>query len=180
MLGEGRPDSSAARRGHQPAELRATPRARTMPRLPTAAVRLHQCFCCWPRDLTWTGNCDRLHQGCSGAGTRWYAVPANIVGHRWNANTEALIPAHHVVLVRLTLDQFIFWPKLLPNAGFGIKNLKKNSRPPPASTPSTATRRVRGRKLAPPLLGPRSRKPFPQIRIYHFTPVLHGQKGRRV
>ena len=35
--------------------------------------------------------------------------------------------ANHVVLVRLTLDQFIFWPKLPPNAGFGIKNLKKNS-----------------------------------------------------
>ena len=48
-------------------------------------------------------------QGCSGAGTQWNAVPAN-----------------HVVLVRLTLDQFIFWPKLPPNAGFGIKNLKKN------------------------------------------------------
>jgi len=30
-------------------------------------------------------------QGCSGAGTQWNAVPANrpIVGHRWNANTEA-------------------------------------------------------------------------------------------
>jgi len=23
---------------------------------------------------------------------------------------------------------------------------------------------------APPLLGPRSRKPFPQIKIYHYTP----------
>jgi len=36
--------------------------------------------------------------------------------------------ANHVVLVRLTLGQFIFWPKLPPNAGFGIKNLKKNFR----------------------------------------------------
>ena len=27
---------------------------------------------------------------------------------------------------------------------------------------------------APPLLGPRSRKPFPQIKIYHYTPVCHG------
>ena len=35
-------------------------------------------------------------------------------------------PANHVVLVRLTLDQFVFWPKLPPNAGFGIKNLEKN------------------------------------------------------
>ena len=30
-----------------------------------------------------------IAQGCSGAGTPWNAVPANIVGHRWNANTEA-------------------------------------------------------------------------------------------
>jgi len=39
-----------------------------------------------------------VKQGCSGAGTRWNAVlanksrngaPANVVGHRWNANTEA-------------------------------------------------------------------------------------------
>ena len=40
-----------------------------------------------------------LAQGCSGAGTRWNAVPvdileperrsANIVGQRWNANTKA-------------------------------------------------------------------------------------------
>jgi len=41
-----------------------------------------------------------VFQGCSGAGTRWNAVlanileperhgaPANIIGHRWNANTE--------------------------------------------------------------------------------------------
>ena len=132
MLGEGRPDSPAARRGHQPAELRATPRARTMPRLPTAAVRLHQCFCCWPRDLTWTGNCDRLHQGCSGAGTRWYAVPANIVGHRWNANTEALIPAHHVVLVRLTARSVYFLAQIAPKRGiWHQKSAKKISRPPP-------------------------------------------------
>jgi len=51
------------------------------------------------------------------------------------------------ILVRLTLDQFIFWPKLPPNAGFGIKNFKKKisggdtpdpfsgrGRPPPART----------------------------------------------
>jgi len=35
---------------------------------------------------------------------------------------------NHVVLVSLTIDQFIFWPKLPTNAGFGIKNIKKNFR----------------------------------------------------
>ena len=61
-------------------------------------------------------------------------APANIVGHRWNADTEAFRQ-----ITSYSLDQFIFWPKLPPNAGFGIKNLKKNSggddplpHPPPA------------------------------------------------
>ena len=108
-------------------------------------------------------------QGCSGAETRWNAVPANIV-------------ANHVVLVRLTLDQFIFWPKLPPNAGFCIKNLRKKisggdtPEPPqreggdplPHSLPARL-QAVRGAQ-APPLLGPRSRKPFPKIKIYHYTP----------
>jgi len=68
--------------------------------------------------------------------------------------------ANHVVLVRLTLDQFIFWPKLPPNAGIGIKNLKKKfsggdtpeprqreGATPSLTHPSMATRRARGRKL---------------------------------
>ena len=42
-------------------------------------------------------------------------------------------------------------------------------RPPPTLTPSTATRRAR-RAQARPVLGPRSRKPFPKIKIYHYTP----------
>ena len=84
----------------------------------------------------------------------------------------------------MTLDQFIFWPKLPPNAGFGIKNLENFSggdtpdplsergRPPPAPTPSTATRRARGRKLPRCwMLGRRSRKPLPQLKIYHYTPA---------
>jgi len=61
--------------------------------------------------------------------------------------TGGTLTPNRFVLVRLTLDQFIFWPKLPPNAGFGIKNLQKNFRPPPAPTPSTATRRERGCKL---------------------------------
>jgi len=36
------------------------------------------------------------HQGCGGAGTWWNAVPANTVGHRWNANTEVYFLAQIV------------------------------------------------------------------------------------
>jgi len=96
--------------------------------------------------------------------------------------SPANIVANHVVLVRLTLDQFIFWPKLPPNAGFCIKNLREKisggdtPEPPqreggdplPHSLPARL-QAVRGAQ-APPLLGPRSRKPFPKIRIYHYTP----------
>jgi len=89
--------------------------------------------------------------------------------------------ANHVVLVRLTLDQFIFWPKLPPNAGFGIKNLQKNFRgdapgllqregaTPSRTHPQHGYTPCAGAQ-APPLQGPRSRKPFPQIKIYHYTP----------
>jgi len=84
-------------------------------------------------------------------------APANIVGHRWNTNTEAF-PANHVVLVRLTLDQFIFWPKLPQTRHLSSKisknfrgdtpdSLSGRGRPPPTPTPSTATCRARGRKL---------------------------------
>ena len=46
--------------------------------------------------------------------------------HNFGAGTALRsVPANHVVLVRLTLDQFIFWPKLPQIAGFGIKNLQK-------------------------------------------------------
>ena len=53
---------------------------------------------------------------------------------------------------RTPLDQFIFWPKLPTNAGFGIKNLQKISGgntpgPLPAPNPSTATRHAQGRNL---------------------------------
>ena len=75
-------------------------------------------------------------QGCSGAGKRWNAVPANIlgpvarngvpaniVGHRWNANTEAF---WQITLGWPSIN--ILWPKLPTNAGFGIKTLQKNFR----------------------------------------------------
>jgi len=83
----------------------------------------------------------------------WDVSPASPAG------LTPVVPANHVVLVRLTLGQFILWPKSPPNAGFGIKNLKKilgvtlsdplsgRGRLPPAPSPSTATCRARGRKL---------------------------------
>ena len=44
--------------------------------------------------------------------------------------------------------------------------------PLPHPTPSTATRRARGRKLPRCwMLGRRSRKPLPQLKIYHYTPA---------
>jgi len=86
------------------------------------------------------------------------------------------------ILVRLTLDRFIFWPKLPPNAGFGIKNLKENFRglhPGPPQRKGTTPSRTHPQHgytpcegaQAPPLLGLSSRKPFPQIKIYHYTPA---------
>jgi len=71
----------------------------------------------------------------------------------------------------LTLDQFIFWPKLHPNAGFGIKNLKKISRRwyPRTPSPHGYTPCVGAQGF--PLLGPRSRKPFPTSK-FTTTPLL--------
>jgi len=89
-------------------------------------------------------------------------APANIVGHRWNANTEAF---RQITSYSLTLHQFIFWSKLPQTRDLASKISKKfpGVIPPvdppqrqgatptrntvPAPTPSTATRRARGRKL---------------------------------
>ena len=113
------------------------------------------------------------------------SAPANI-GHRWNADTSVL--ANHVVLVMLTLDQFIFWPKLPPKRGiWHQKSPKKifrgwHTRTPQreGATPSH-THPQHGympcvAAQAPPLLGPRSRKPFPQIKVYHYTYAWENDK----
>ena len=73
-------------------------------------------------------------------------------------------------------------PNCPPNAGFGIKNLKKfsgNDTPgppqrdgatPSRTHPSTATRRARGRKLSRCCdVGLGNRPPL--IKIYHYTPA---------
>jgi len=44
-----------------------------------------------------------------------------------------------------------------------LKISKTRTHPQHGYTPSAGAQ-------APPLLGPRSRKPFPQIKIYHYTP----------
>ena len=92
----------------------------------------------------------------------------------------------------LTLGQFIFWLKLPPNAGFGIKNLKTISGGDtsvrggdPLSHPLPAwLHAVRGGAsslVAGTYCG--SRKPFPQIKIYHwdYTPVSeHPAQASRI
>ena len=67
-------------------------------------------------------------------------------------------------------DQFIFWPKLPPSADLASKTPKKFSGE--GATPSCIHSPCAGAQ-APPLLGPRSRKPFPQIKIYHYTLDKH-------
>jgi len=80
-------------------------------------------------------------------------TPANIVGHRWNANTEAF---------RQITSYSLGWPLIslfsgpnCPQRGIWHQKSQKifrdslsgRGRPHPAPTPSTATRRARGRKL---------------------------------
>ena len=115
-----------------------------------------------------------------GAGTALRQISLATGGR--DANTEAFRQIMHVVLVGLTLDQFIFWPKLPPNAGFGIKKVSKKflgvtPRTPSAGggdplphPPPARLHAVRGAPT-PLVAGPRSRKPFPQIKIYHYTPA---------
>jgi len=105
-------------------------------------------------------------------------APANTVGHRWKDNTEAFR--------QITLYSF-GWPSISlfsgPNAGFGIKNLKKIIRGCQREEASPSCTHPQHGYMpwpctgaqAPSLLGPRSRKPFPQIKIYHYTPggILH-------
>jgi len=104
-------------------------------------------------------------------------APANIVGHRWNANTEAF---RHITSYSLR------WPSIslfsgpnCPRRGIWHQKSKKNisggdTPGPPqreGATPSRSHPQHGYTTQAPPLLGPRCRKPFPQIKIYHYTPA---------
>ena len=104
-------------------------------------------------------------------------APANIVGHRWNANTEAFRQITSYSLDWPSISLFcgpncpqmrIFhgWHPRTPSAGGGDPVLH----PPPAQLHTMCG------GASSLLLGPRSRKPFPQIKIYHFTPahMPHG------
>jgi len=122
----------------------------------------------------------RYKQGCSGVGTRWNFGAGTALrqiglslatgGTLTLKRSGQITP---LVLVRLTLDQFIFWPKLLPKRGiWHQKSPKKisggDTLGPPQQEGATPSRThpqhgytpCAGAKV-PPLLGPRSRKPFP-------------------
>jgi len=111
-----------------------------------------------------------VFQGCSGAGTRWNAVPANIleperhgapaniIGHRWNANTEVFwqIMSHSLGWPSISLFSGPNCPQTRDLASKISKkfpgvappdSLSGRGWPPPAPTPSTATRRARWLKL---------------------------------
>ena len=86
-------------------------------------------------------------------------APANIVGHRWNANTEAFqqITSYSLGWLSISLFSGPNCPQMRYLASKISKKfpgvtppgpLSGRGRLPPAPTLSTATRRVRGRKLS--------------------------------
>ena len=108
-------------------------------------------------------------------------APANIVGHRWNANTEAF---------RQITPYSLGWPSISlfsgPNcrqtrdlASKISKEISGGDTPgPPEREGATPSRTYTQHGYTPcagaqalPLLGPRSRKPFLQVKIYHYTHV---------
>ena len=132
------------------------------------------------------------NQGCSAAGTRLNAVPANIlepqrrsaniVGHRWNANTEVFrqITLYSLGWPSMSLfsvpncPQMRIWHQKSPKKFRGWyprtphrEGTPSRTHPQHGYTPCVGVQ-------APPLLGPRSRKPFPQIKIYHYIPAQNG------
>ena len=85
-------------------------------------------------------------------------APANIVGHSWNSNTEAFrqITSYSLGWPSISLFSGPNCPQTLDLASkiskkfSGVTSpdpLSGRGQPPPAPTPSTATRHARGRKL---------------------------------
>jgi len=103
-------------------------------------------------------------------------APANIVGHRWNAKTEAFRQITSYSLGRPSISLFS-GPNCPQTRDFASKIYKKNPDP------------LRGRGRPPALLhavrggasshvaGTKSRKPSPQIKIYHYTPDRTKEGG---
>ena len=79
----------------------------------------------------------------------WNGAPANIVGHRWNANTAAF---------RQITSYSLGWPSISLFFGPNCPQTRDLA----SKITITATRRALGRMQARPLglLGPRSRKPL--------------------
>ena len=107
-------------------------------------------------------------------------APANIVGHRWNANTEAFwqITSYSLGWPSIILFSGPNCPKCgiwhqksqkISGGGLHPRTPSIGGGEPIPHTPPARRHAVRGAQ-APPLLGPRSQKPFSQIKIYHYTP----------
>ena len=94
-------------------------------------------------------------------------APANIVGHRWNANTEAFRQITSVTARTRDLASKISKKKI--SAGDTPGRPQREGATPSRTQPQHGYTPCAGAQ-APPLLGPRSRKPFPQTKIYHYTP----------
>jgi len=95
------------------------------------------------------------------------AAPANIVGHRWNADTEAFWQITSYLLGWPSISLFS-GPNCPQTQDLASKISTGGGDPLPHPAQHGYTPCAWAQ--APPLLGPRSRKPFPQIKIYHYTP----------
>jgi len=125
-------------------------------------------------------------QGCSGAGTRWNAVPANILEperrsgkYRWphqveRCNTEAFrqITSYSLGWPSISLFSDPNCPQTRDLASIISKKFPGVTPPDPLSgTHSQHGYTPCAGAQVSPLLGSRSRKPFTQIKICHYTPT---------
>jgi len=107
--------------------------------------------------------------------------------HNFGAGTALRsVPANHVVGYSLGWPSISLFsgPNCHKSRDLASKISKKNfrgdtSRPPqqeraiPSRTHLQHDYTSCAGAQVPPLLGPRSQKPFPQIKIYHYTPVIN-------
>jgi len=95
-------------------------------------------------------------------------APANIVGHRWNASTEAFRQITSYSLGRPSIS--FFQAKIAPKRGiWHHKSQKKIGATPSCTHPQHGYTTCGG--ASSPVAGTNSSlKPFPQIKIYHYIP----------